>query len=207
MRGPKLWKAGHNLVLSMHRAESFPKAVELAILGLQTILVAESVFLFSKRFSPENGTTAKARQSTECPCEEHGKPKPTIERTIWPREKLCLIFCAHYENAIPADEELIFDMVLEQLLCAGEHLPAEPDSNIDNSLLSKREREVLPLIAAAKTNGQIAKELGISERTVEKHVASILDKTGLGNRKLVIAASKGGRVSSPRQYNNENFSS
>lgn len=199
--------AGHNLVLSMHRAESFPKAIELAVLGLQSILLATSVELFSKRFHLDSGDCGGNGREVPACCEQPEGSGVVVERMIWPRENVCLVFCIRYPGKPCADDEVIVDMVLEQLLCAGEHLPAAPDNDIDKSLLSKREREVLPLIAAAKTNGQIAKQLGISERTVEKHVASILEKTGLGNRKLVIAASQGGRASSPRHYQERNFSS
>ena len=41
---------------------------------------------------------------------------------------------------------------------------------------------MLKLIAAGKTNPQIADELVISRNTVQNHVASILAKAGLANR-------------------------
>jgi serine/threonine-protein kinase PknK len=52
---------------------------------------------------------------------------------------------------------------------------------IDDPLeeLSQREREVLALMAQGRSNGGIARRLWISERTVEKHVQSILAKLGL----------------------------
>ena len=48
--------------------------------------------------------------------------------------------------------------------------------------LSPREREVLRLIAAGKSNPQIAEELVISLNTVQRHVSNILAKTGAANR-------------------------
>jgi pimeloyl-ACP methyl ester carboxylesterase/DNA-binding CsgD family transcriptional regulator len=48
--------------------------------------------------------------------------------------------------------------------------------------LSSRELEVLRLIAAGKSNQQIADELVISFNTVQRHVGNILAKTGLANR-------------------------
>jgi NarL family two-component system response regulator LiaR len=41
---------------------------------------------------------------------------------------------------------------------------------------------VLRLVAAGKSNLQIADELVISLNTVQRHVSSILAKTGLANR-------------------------
>ena len=42
--------------------------------------------------------------------------------------------------------------------------------------LSPREREVLRLIAAGESNGQIAARLGISVNTVERHVSNLYRK-------------------------------
>lgn len=54
--------------------------------------------------------------------------------------------------------------------------PSYPDG------LSEREVEVLRLVAAGKTNSQIADELVISVNTVQRHVGNILTKTGQANR-------------------------
>src|SRR5689334_8772815 len=48
--------------------------------------------------------------------------------------------------------------------------------------LTRREVEVLRLIAGGRTNRQIAQELFLSERTVARHVSNILGKLGLANR-------------------------
>jgi DNA-binding NarL/FixJ family response regulator len=48
--------------------------------------------------------------------------------------------------------------------------------------LSEREREVLLLVARGQSNAEIAKELVLSVRTVEKHVANIYAKIGARGR-------------------------
>lgn len=48
--------------------------------------------------------------------------------------------------------------------------------------LTRREREVLDLMAAGRANRQIATSLGISENTVKNHVRSILDKLHASSR-------------------------
>jgi len=51
-----------------------------------------------------------------------------------------------------------------------------------SSQLSRREQQVLDLIALGKTNHDIAKSLYISVRTVKFHVSSILEKLNVRNR-------------------------
>jgi DNA-binding NarL/FixJ family response regulator len=48
--------------------------------------------------------------------------------------------------------------------------------------ISHREREVLSLLADGMTDREIAERLGISPRTVETHVGSLLNKLGVRNR-------------------------
>ncbi|HEV2274040.1 MAG TPA: response regulator transcription factor [Acidobacteriaceae bacterium] len=45
-----------------------------------------------------------------------------------------------------------------------------------------REREVLKLLVAARSNREIARTLGIEERTVKAHVAKLMRKVGVENR-------------------------
>jgi non-specific serine/threonine protein kinase len=56
-----------------------------------------------------------------------------------------------------------------------------PTSSVKGAL-SAREREVLRLVAQARTDREIAAALFISPRTVNAHVASILGKLGVANR-------------------------
>jgi len=53
--------------------------------------------------------------------------------------------------------------------------------------LSRREMEVLRLVAAGLSNRQIAERLSLSEKTVANHLTSILTKTGCGNRAAATA--------------------
>jgi two-component system, NarL family, response regulator LiaR len=48
--------------------------------------------------------------------------------------------------------------------------------------LTKREREILELIAGGRSNKRIALELGISEKTVKAHVGRVLAKLGVTDR-------------------------
>jgi DNA-binding NarL/FixJ family response regulator len=53
--------------------------------------------------------------------------------------------------------------------------------------LSVRERQVLGLIAAGKSNKEIGTVLGVTERTAKYHVTSILNKLGAENRAQAVA--------------------
>lgn len=57
-----------------------------------------------------------------------------------------------------------------------------PASASARAPLTAREREVALLVAAGKTNRQIAQALVLSERTAERHVANIMAKLGVGSR-------------------------
>ena len=65
---------------------------------------------------------------------------------------------------------------LEQAQAETEKAPVYPDG------LTQREVEVLRLIAAGKTNLEIAEELVIAEGTARRHVANIYEKIGAANR-------------------------
>jgi DNA-binding NarL/FixJ family response regulator len=62
--------------------------------------------------------------------------------------------------------------------------PAPPG---DRHGLSDRELEVLRLVAAGKTNRQIALELVVSEHTVARHVQNIFGKLGVSSRTAATA--------------------
>jgi NarL family two-component system response regulator LiaR len=62
-------------------------------------------------------------------------------------------------------------------------------------LLSRRETDVLCLVARGLANKQVARELGITESTVKTHVSGILSKLGLPSRtQLALYAARTGLV-------------
>jgi DNA-binding NarL/FixJ family response regulator len=70
-------------------------------------------------------------------------------------------------------------------------------------MLSKREREVLELIALGRRNREIGRTLAISEFTVKRHVQNILHKLDLSSRQAaavfyVSASRVGGHGDSDR---------
>jgi DNA-binding NarL/FixJ family response regulator len=63
----------------------------------------------------------------------------------------------------------------------------------DGDQLTRREHEVLELIAAGRSNKRIALELGIAEKTVKTHVGHVLAKLGVADRTqaAVLAVQRG----------------
>lgn len=52
--------------------------------------------------------------------------------------------------------------------------------------LSRREREILALIADGLSNAEIAARLGIRDKTVRNHVSHLFDKIGVWSRAQAI---------------------
>ncbi len=71
----------------------------------------------------------------------------------------------------------ILSMLIDRLLVGS----ATRHSN-DLEKLSPRERQVLNRILEARSNREIAEDLGIEERTVKAYVSSLMRKTGVQNR-------------------------
>jgi DNA-binding NarL/FixJ family response regulator len=69
-----------------------------------------------------------------------------------------------------------------QHLATTTNRPSGADTRGDLRGVSRREEEVLALLADGLTDRQIADRLGISPRTVETHVGSLLNKLGVRNR-------------------------
>jgi predicted ATPase/DNA-binding CsgD family transcriptional regulator len=93
-------------------------------------------------------------------------------------------------NDSPAD----LRPIATELSALGCHYQADRTRRLDQSrqnptsdtdplgALSRREREVLQLVAAGHSNAQIAAELFISRKTAEHHVSNILAKLGVTTR-------------------------
>jgi DNA-binding NarL/FixJ family response regulator len=78
-------------------------------------------------------------------------------------------------------------MSMEQAVEFALHLPLSlPAQATPSDDLSEREREVVVLIARGLSNGEIAEQLILSKRTVEKHIANILSTLGFANRAQIV---------------------
>jgi len=82
---------------------------------------------------------------------------------------------ARGESLLPAD---VVDKVVAHL---------QGPQPVQTEALSPRETQVLALLAQGAANKEIARELGISERTVKAHVTGIMNKLGASSRTEAVA--------------------
>jgi DNA-binding NarL/FixJ family response regulator len=83
-------------------------------------------------------------------------------------------------QAAAAGQAVLDPEVQQRLLSAAARAPAAASS--DEGDLTPRESEVLRLIAAGRSNREIARQLFVSEATVKTHVNRIFMKTGSRDR-------------------------
>jgi len=84
-------------------------------------------------------------------------------------------------------ELLLKPDVVNRLLARVETSPRK-DAAAEVLDLTEREREVLSAVARGERSKEIALHLGISERTVKAHLASIYNKLGVDSRAAAITA-------------------
>jgi DNA-binding NarL/FixJ family response regulator len=78
-------------------------------------------------------------------------------------------------RAVSRGESPLHPKVARQLLTTRHSAPASVD-------LTPREREVLGLVREGLANKQVARRLGISERTVKAHLTSVFQRIGVTDR-------------------------
>jgi DNA-binding NarL/FixJ family response regulator len=92
-------------------------------------------------------------------------------------------FAAEFERGSHHSREVAIALALGQPADAA----VETDRDGQSSPLAKREAEVAGLVAEGLSNKAIGARLFISERTVENHVRSILNKLGFNSRAQIAA--------------------
>ena len=116
----------------------------------------------------------------------------TIAQTHHEREVSRQDLPAAFESgrALPFAEALSEAIAIADALAVGNpppgaagERPARPPGP-----LSSRERDVLALLAQRYTAPEIADQLYISVRTVERHVSNVYDKLGVRSRRAAVAA-------------------
>jgi DNA-binding NarL/FixJ family response regulator len=85
-------------------------------------------------------------------------------------------------RAVAAGETLIRPAVTERVLRGLEHIRRDFEALDPPDPLTKREVEILRLMAGGYSNREIAEALGTAEGTIKNHASSILSKLGVRDR-------------------------
>lgn len=85
-------------------------------------------------------------------------------------------------RAVAKGETLIRPAVTERVLRGFEHVRRDFDALDPPDPLTKREVEILRLMAGGYSNREIADALGTAEGTIKNHASSILSKLGVRDR-------------------------
>jgi DNA-binding NarL/FixJ family response regulator len=93
---------------------------------------------------------------------------------------------AAFDTAWAEGRAMSFERAIEYAL---EELTTHDQSRAPSAPagLTKRELEVLRLVARGMSNQQIATTLVLSEHTVHRHVANVLGKLGVSSRAAAVA--------------------
>ena len=89
---------------------------------------------------------------------------------------------SRFDIEFAAGTRLSRDRAVALALGQAEHVAPPAQAGPDDGLLGKREADVARLVAEGLSNKQIGARLFISERTVDSHVRSILNKLGFNSR-------------------------
>ena len=93
----------------------------------------------------------------------------------------------HSENLVQAIEDVaagksILDPAVTRRVVNRLREPAPPPVENKLALLSAQERRVVALVAEGKTNKEIGREMGLSDKTVKNYLSNALEKLNLNRR-------------------------
>jgi DNA-binding NarL/FixJ family response regulator len=98
-------------------------------------------------------------------------------------------------RVVAAGDALLAPSVTRRIIAQYAGQPARTTCEAELDILTDREREVLRLLGAGKSNAEIAAELFVGEGTVKTHVSHLLHKLGLRDRvQAVVLAYESGLI-------------
>jgi NarL family two-component system response regulator LiaR len=148
----------------------------------------------------ERGATARVIVLTSFADDErilpaiHAGAAGYLLKNVQPAELARAVRAAHEGDAL-LDPSVAARLVEAVASANADRAPAGPPPPV----LTRREHEVLGLIVAGMANKRIARELGLSEKTVKAHVGHVLAKLGVSDRtQAALLAVRSGLVADPR---------
>ena len=189
-------------------------AAEAAALQLQHMAESAEVAAAAAQAAVALGKTAMAKEESELAVQRFAAGLVTLGDS-YPllRARLHLELARAYASNAQAETILNAEAALsiyqrlgapeagqaaELLKAQGRTVTVASPPPTAMDVLSRREREVLPLLAQGLSNPAIAQRLVISPKTVEHHVSNILSKLGLRNRAEAAAFAASFRITQDR---------
>jgi DNA-binding NarL/FixJ family response regulator len=80
-------------------------------------------------------------------------------------------------------------------------VPGAPATPSSGAMLTRREREILGLVAEGMAGKQVARVLGISAKTVERHKTKLYSKLGVSNQTAAVSVFFAGRSGMENTWN------
>lgn len=158
---PADWNRVHALALQLHRAATVPEMLEILRRELPALLCSDCRLVYAADQGPHGSNGRDGSRISLGPFELRCEAMLTREL------EECL-------QQIAEHTEVAWSRAVPPVEAAAKH-PAY-------GTLTRRQREVLPLLLSNLSNAEIGYELGISPRTVEKHVAAICSAYGARGR-------------------------
>jgi two-component system, NarL family, response regulator DevR len=98
----------------------------------------------------------------------------------------------HGDNLIQAIQDVaagksILDPAVTRRVMSRVRAPTSPAAQRKLDLLSAQERRVVALVAEGKTNKEIGRAMGLSDKTVKNYLSNALDKLNLTRRAQAVA--------------------
>ena len=163
--------------MALQQAQQNKDGIAECLIGFATLAVHQNLPAFSARLLAFVIASGWERRAWEWPA-----TRMEYEQTI------ALVRTQLGEAAFEREQAAGRALSLEQAVEYARQLPIHTETAPRTIMgkLTERERQVAVLIAWGKTNREIAQELVLSKRTVEKHVANILSKLGLTSRGQIV---------------------
>jgi DNA-binding NarL/FixJ family response regulator len=170
-------------VIVVGKTTSPAAALELVEEARPTVFIAE----FGALEQSEHGL-ATLRRATTCSPGIHSVVLSTtddpvdIEATFAAGASVYCMKTAEPEDLASAIRQMFQSSIYYAGVRAEASEPAAPAPRLDTSGLTKREVEILQLVAEGYSNSQLAKMLWVTEQTVKFHLSNIYRKLEVANR-------------------------
>jgi predicted ATPase/DNA-binding NarL/FixJ family response regulator len=165
--------------LAIHQAEQHRAGMAECLIGFASIAILRGMPSIGERLLAAAAASARQRAP-------YVWPTKRMEYDEYLELARSSLTAAEFQAAQSAGSAMSLDQAIDFALNLSLQPRSTPGVEEKPGDLTSREREVASLIAQGKTNREIADELVLSTRTVEKHAANIMMKLGLASRAQIV---------------------